>query len=291
VHTNSLKSGLYGSIAARMARVPVIWHLHDRLADDYLPRRAVTFMQRAVRALPTALVTNSEATLATVPQTPRGGAVVVPNPVRPAAARDGRDHVERVGMVGRLAPWKGQNVFLEAFARAFPEGPVQATVVGAALFGEEPYEAELRELAEELGIADRVEFRGFRPDVGTELERLDVFVHASVVAEPFGQVILEAMAAGVPVAAAAGGGSSEIASDGHTALLHSPGDAGELADALQRLAADPTLRRRLSVAGRERAQDFGPEVVAERLGTLYDALAEVTPRRAARAPRARPRRP
>ena len=255
-----------------MARLPVIWHLHDRLAGDYLPPRAAALMRQAVRVLPTTLVANSDATLATVPRPPSGGAVVVPNPVRPLPAGPLREQVERVGMIGRLAPWKGQDVFLEAFARAFPQGPVRAAIVGAALFGEESYEAELRGLAERLGIADRVEFRGFRSDVGAELERLDVVVHASVVPEPFGQVILEAMAAGVPVAAAAGGGASEIASDRDTALLHPAGDAGALADGMARLASDPALRRHLAAAGRRRARDFGPEVVAGRLGEVYDAL-------------------
>jgi glycosyltransferase involved in cell wall biosynthesis len=272
VHTHSLKSGLYGSLAARLARVPSVWHLHDRLADDYLPARAVALMQRAVRLLPTTLVANSRATLETVPRPPRGGARVVPNPVPATASRPARDEVGRIGMIGRLAPWKGQTVFLEAFARAFPGGNVTATIVGAPLFGEEAYEAEVRALVARLGIEDRVEFRGFRTDVGAELDRLDVVVHASVVPEPFGQVIVEAMAAGVPVAASAGGGASEIATEGQDALLHPPGDVEALAGSLAALASDPGLRARLAAAGRTRAAEFGPEPVARGLEAVYAGL-------------------
>jgi glycosyltransferase involved in cell wall biosynthesis len=277
VHTNTLKSGLYGSVAARLARIPVIWHLHDRLADDYLPQRAVSLMRRAVRVLPNALLANSEASLATVPRPPRGGAGVIANPVAALPQAPIRDQVTRVGMIGRLAPWKGQPIFIEAFARAFPEGDVTATIVGAALFGEDDYAADLRVLAESLGIANRVEFLGFRPDVTAELERLDVLVHASVVPEPFGQVIVEAMAAGVPTVTAAGGGASEIATDGDSTLMHPPGDVEALAQALRRLAADRSLRERLADGGRRRALDFAPDVIAERLRRTYDAVLEGEP--------------
>ena len=117
-----------------------------------------------------------------------------------------------------------------------------------------------------------MELRGFRDDVEDELERLDVFVHASVVPEPFGQAILEAMAAGVPVIAAAGGGASEIATDEQDALLHRPGDAEDLAAALGRLAADAELRERLAAGGRRRAADFGPESCAAQLAGAYASL-------------------
>ena len=182
VHTNTLKSGIYGSLAARLAGLPVVWHLHDRLTTDYLPRQAVRLVRAAIRRLPTALVANSQATLATAGGVPRAGARVVPNPVTvPTAARPWARASQRVGMVGRLAPWKGQHVFLDAFAEAFPDGEVSAAIVGAPLFGsaEERYEAELRHQARDLGIEDRVDFRGFQADVDGELARLDVLVHAS----------------------------------------------------------------------------------------------------------------
>ena len=164
VHTNSLKSGLYGSIAApdgataggmapprpAGARLPAPSRCGAHAASD--PRAAH------------GLVANSEATLATVPRASQRRSR------RGAQSRTGlgagprqRDHVERVGMVGRLAPWKGQNVFLEAFARAFPEGPVQAARSWAPRCSERsPSRPSSAELAERLAIADRVEFRGFR---------------------------------------------------------------------------------------------------------------------------------
>ncbi|HWH94452.1 MAG TPA: glycosyltransferase, partial [Baekduia sp.] len=226
VHTMSLKASIYGIVAARLARLPVVWHLNDRLAADYLPWPAVGPMRLLARTLPSALVAPSLATMATVGGPFRRGQrqVVIPPPVPiPAQPSAVRERVRRVGIVGRITPWKGQHVFLEAFARAFPDPGVRAAVIGSATFGEDAYERELRDKARALGIEDRVDFTGFVEDVGGELRRLDLLVHASVLPEPFGLVVIEGMAAGVPVIAAAAGGPAEHIEDGREGLLVPPG--------------------------------------------------------------------
>jgi glycosyltransferase involved in cell wall biosynthesis len=275
VHTMSLKAGLYGSAAARLARLPVLWHLNDRLAADYLPRPAVGPLRALTRTLPSALVAPSAATLATVggPFRPGLRRAVIPPPVPiPAQPFAVRDRVRRVGIVGRITPWKGQDVFLEAFARAFPDPGVRAAVIGSATFGEDAYERELRAQAQALGIADRVDFTGFVSDVEAELERLDLLVHASVLPEPFGLVVIEGMAAGVPVIAADAGGPAEHIADGREGLLFAPGDVGALARALERAAGDCELRVRLSAAGRRKACAFAPDAVARQMLGFYEEI-------------------
>ena len=158
-------------------------------------------------------------------------------------------------MVGRLAPWKGQNVFFQAFAKAFPDGEEVAVLVGSALFGEDKYERQLRELVCDLGIEERVEFRGFRSEVFEELSTVDALVHASIIPEPFGQVIVEGMAAGLPVIAVRAGGPAEILVDGETGLLYPSGDVDALASLLRRLADDVELRSRLGDQAREAVVD------------------------------------
>jgi glycosyltransferase involved in cell wall biosynthesis len=273
VHTNSLKAAFYGGIAARLARVPAVWHVRDRIATDYLPRAAVVLVRAASRLLPAAVVANSRATLETLPAL--RSASVLYNPVVPDAV-DFPPTVERaettgttIGMVGRLAPWKGQDVFLDAFARAFRGTEVRARVIGSALFGEQAYADSLRRQAERLGIAGQVEFRGFREDVWAELSELEVLVHCSVRPEPFGQVVLEGMAGGVPVIAAAAGGPIELITDGVSGLLTTPGDSAELAAAMRRLVDDPDLRERVADAGRRRSREFTPERTAARLLDVY----------------------
>jgi glycosyltransferase involved in cell wall biosynthesis len=273
VHTNSLKAAFYGGVAARLAGVPAVWHVRDRVASDYLPRAAVVLVRAASRLLPTAIVANSRATLQTLPAL-RGANVlynpVVPDAVEPVAALEPPKHAgTTIGIVGRLAPWKGQHVFLDAFAQAFRGTKVRGRIIGSALFGEDSYADSLRRQAERLGIAHQVEFRGFREDVWAELRALDVLVHSSVRPEPFGQVVLEGMAAGVPVIAAAAGGPTELITDGVDGLLTRPGDPTELAGAMRRLVDDPELRARLADAARERSREFTPERTAERLLAVY----------------------
>ena len=174
-----------------------------------------------------------------------------------------------VGIVGRISPWKGQDVFLRAFALAFPDSGARARIVGGALFGEEAYGETLMALADELGIAERVDFTGHVDDVAAELAGLDIAVHASTIPEPFGQVVVEAMAAGVPVVATNAGGPAEVVSDGVDGLLFPMGDVEGLAERLTRLARDGELRRRLVDGGRKTAATYAPPVIAAEVEDIY----------------------
>jgi glycosyltransferase involved in cell wall biosynthesis len=279
VHTNSLKAALYGGLAGRLSRTPVVWHVHDRLADDYLGKAGARLMRRASCSVPDAVIANSRTTFATLGSVSNGRVIGCPVVFGPRERTDGALHPLSIGMVGRIAPWKGQRVFIEAFARAFPEGQERAVIVGAPLFGEEDvaYEHELRDEVHSRGLAARVAFRGFREDVETELARLDILVHASVLPEPFGQVVAEGMAAGLAVVASDAGGPQELIEDGRTGLLYPPGDAEALAEALRRLAADTHLRSRLGAAAREYAVQFSPQAIAQRIVEVYDELLGVSP--------------
>jgi glycosyltransferase involved in cell wall biosynthesis len=275
VHTNSLKAGVYGSVAARLAGIPMIWHVRDRIEEDYLPRAAVQLVRRMTRHLATAVVANSKSTMQTLaaPSNPVVIYSVLPEVLSEVPVRqrtNGRPLT--FGIVGRLAPWKGQDVFLRAFAHAFPGGDERATVVGAALFGEDVFAHGLPSLADSLGIGRRVEFRGHRTDVWDELARIDVLVHASVTPEPFGQVILEGMAAGVPVIAARAGGPAEILRHDVTGVLYESADLDGLAKAMGRMR-DPALRERLSAAARDALGPYSPPVVAAELQQLYARVA------------------
>jgi glycosyltransferase involved in cell wall biosynthesis len=117
-----------------------------------------------------------------------------------------------------------------------------------------------------------VEFRGFREDVAGELARLDILVHASLIPEPFGQVVVEGMAAGLPVVAPRAGGPSEVIEHDVTGLLYEPGDARALASCIGDLADDPGRRDRLGRAATAKARDFAPEIIAAQLSEMYRAL-------------------
>jgi glycosyltransferase involved in cell wall biosynthesis len=265
VYANSQKAFIIAAVAAVRARRPLIWHLHDILDGDHFSstniRVAVTLANRTADLV----LCNSEATAEAF--VAHGGnrslvrllySGVVADPFLAAsdtAARAARaDWVSEsdrvVGLFGRIAPWKGQHIALEAISRI---AGVHLLLVGGSLFGEEAYEHRLRDLATDLGIADRVHFLGFRTDVPGLMRAVDVIVHTSVAAEPFGRVIVEGMLSERPVVATAAGGALEIVVDGVTGVLVPCGDPGALAGALRSLFADPRRREAMGKAGRERA--------------------------------------
>lgn len=179
-----------------------------------------------------------------------------------------------VTAAGRLQPWKGQHVFLEAAARVAREVPeARFLVVGEALFGQDrDYPGRLREQARESGLSEKVIFTGNRSDMPILYAASDVVAHSSVQPEPFGRVILEAMAAGRPVVVARAGGAAELFEEGRSGLGYRPGDAGELAEKITVLCRDEELRLRVGAAGRERAErSYAADVSA---GALARALGE-----------------
>ena len=184
-----------------------------------------------------------------------------------------------VGTVGRITPWKGQDDFLRAAARVAGEHPeARFLVVGdcvssqAELAADRAYRDGLRALADELGIAEKTRFTGYREDVPGVMNGLDVFVLASH-DEPFGLVVLEAMAAARPIVATAAGGVPDIVRDGSEALLVPPRDAAAMAAAIARLLSDEPLAASLGRAAEARVRDEFPLWRhAARMREVYERL-------------------
>nr|WP_277344764.1 glycosyltransferase [Cellulomonas sp. IC4_254] len=183
-----------------------------------------------------------------------------------------------VGLVGRVSPTKGQREFVAAaalLAERFPTARFR--VVGAALFEEQAYEGELRAQVAALGLTDRVELTGWVADPVAEIDRLSVLVHASPVPEPFGQVVVEGMARGVPVVATAGGGVDEIAvaEDGTPrCLVVPPRDVPALADAVARVLDRPEeAAARADRAWKDVQADYAIARTAERLTAVWRRVA------------------
>ena len=140
------------------------------------------------------------------------------------------------------------------------------------MFGEDAFAASVADLVGELRLAGRVDLRGFQADVPAELAEMDVLVHASIIPEPFGHVVVEGMAAGLPVVAADAGGPAEVVDHGRTGLLTPPGDVGALAAQLRELRDDPALRLRLSVTGEQASLAYAPEVIGAEFTAVYRAV-------------------
>lgn len=283
---NSQKALFVCALAATFSRRPLVWILHDIVTDPAFSaanRRASLAFARLFARL---VAVNSEETGRAFIEA--GGEAdkvrIVYNGFDPAKARIyepgaaarlraelGLGPQPLVGLFGRLSEWKGQHVFLDAIAAM--EG-VQAVIVGGALFGQEAYEARIREQASRLGLDGRVRFLGFRPDVPELMAAMDVVAHTSIVAEPFGRVVVEAMMCGRPVVATRGGGVTEIIRDGETGLLVPPGNASALAAAIGRILSQPALAERLARKGRKDvSQRFSLEETCRSVSALLTEAA------------------
>lgn len=270
IHTNSLKADIIGGLAGRLAGIPVIWHVRDRISPDYLPSSVVHLFRFLCRTIPQFVIANSRATLETVQLKGRRPSAAIGSGVDlgsryealtreqktaeiPSSAPLTINRTPRIGLVGRISPWKGQHIFLQAAAQILQRYPeARFELIGAALFAEREYEDSLHELCRTLNITSSVEFVGFVEDVQARVEELDIFVHASTTGEPFGQVIVEAMAGAKPVVATNGGGVPEIVVDGVTGILVPMGEVARMAEAVEFLLENPELAHQMGQRGRQR---------------------------------------
>jgi glycosyltransferase involved in cell wall biosynthesis len=160
-----------------------------------------------------------------------------------------------IGILGVLTRWKGQLEFLKMAKELIRRGSdAMFVVIGGEIYdtgADRGYGLELKIEAERLGIVNRIYFTGFEADPARMINGLDVLVHASIKPEPFGRVILEAMACGVPVAASAAGGVLEFVKNDATGRLFSPGNTVEMADAVEVLTKNAVIRDALIKRARD----------------------------------------
>jgi glycosyltransferase involved in cell wall biosynthesis len=207
--------------------------------------------------------------------------VVIPNgiPLPPVPTADDRAQARAelglhpdevvVGIVARLSAQKAHHVLFEAIARLTPQHPRLRLVV----VGEGARAAELVGIADRLGIADRVHFTGLRRDVARLLPGFDMSCLSSV-HEGAPIILIESMAAEVPVVATDCGAVRDMVTDGHEGYLVPVNDVDALADRLGQLASDPALRARLGARGRARAErDHRIETTVQSFAGLLTSMA------------------
>jgi glycosyltransferase involved in cell wall biosynthesis len=176
-----------------------------------------------------------------------------------------------VGMVGRMSPGKGHEEFLMAAREIVRESDIdfRFMIVGGASYGENEYEWEIRELANELGLSTIVQFTGFRKDIPRLMSALDILAFPSH-EESFGITLTEAMAMKLPVVATGNAGVLDIVVDNLTGILVPPKDYKSLAAAILKLAGNETERERLGVEGRKVVEKkFSIKAVVDALEHYY----------------------
>jgi L-malate glycosyltransferase len=286
VHANSVRAGLM-AVAWGRRRPRVVVHLRD-----CLPRsRTAGCVRRVIDRGADAVIANSEHTAASfrVPG-PRARLVALHDFLDLEAYRPGRTDATAarrrlgaqpeatlIGVVAQITPWKGQDDAIRIVHLLRDRWPgLHLLIIGSAKFASaatrfrnDEYLMALHRMVETLGLAGRVRFLGEREDVPELLAALDAVLVPSW-EEPFGRVVVEAMAMGLPVLATRVGGPAELVTDGRDGLLLTPRDPRSWADALDRLLSSPGALAAMGRRARHTAVTrFSLAAHAERLLEVY----------------------
>jgi len=288
VHTHNTKSHLYGGLAAACVGVPCLFHLHG------VPRAAMSragVVDMSSMLVPTrATVACSEyvASAFRLAWPSQREVTVVHNGIElePPLSQAEVDSVRAecgvpagaslVLLVSRLQKWKGVHVLLDAVPIVLKRHPAaHFVIVGGTQFGlEKDYALALRGQAEQLQLNQAVYFAGPRSDVFRFYSAADLVVHSSIEPEPFGLVILEAMACGKPVVASDSGGPREIVENGITGLLVPANHPQELAEAIVNVLDNPQGAAQMGMAGLARVRSsFSVKKMVNQLQSIYEQMA------------------
>jgi glycosyltransferase involved in cell wall biosynthesis len=286
VHTNGFKMHVLGAMTSP-APTKLVWHIHDYVSTRPAMGRLLRHYARRTHAI----ITNSTSVAENVRLSLGSKLRVAPilNVVDLAEFSPEGERVDldalsgiapaeegtvRVGLLATMAWWKGHRLFLDALAKLPQDIMVRGYVIGGALYQTDSRQEtieELRRYAGKVGVADRVGFTGFVAEPAKAMRALDIVVHASTEPEPFGRVIAEAIACGKPVISSGVGGAGEILMMGDFALAFKLNDAESLANAIAKLARDPSLRALLGRNGLNTARErFGRERLARELPPVYE---------------------
>ncbi|HKD38415.1 MAG TPA: glycosyltransferase family 4 protein [Pirellulales bacterium] len=298
IHTNTFLTP-EGGIAARRLGLPHVWHLRELIGRNQPFRLSIgrAALAQFLGQHASLVVANSKASAAAAGDLiPAEILRVVPNGIDTGAFAI-RSRSQAIGgpivlaMVASLSSrTKKHNLFIEAAARLNDLAGVEFRIyghdpsVGGAQRGD-AYVDALHARIQQLSVADRFRFPGYMVDPAQIMAQIDVLVHPTD-NESFGRVVVEAMAAGLPVVGVRGGGVGEIVVDGETGLLSSPDDPAALADNIRRVVRDGELRRQLGAAGRLRAESvYSLENCAAGILRVYEEAMALPLGRETEAPR------
>lgn len=277
---------IYGGLAALMAGLPSMWYQLEVPYDKFWMVRLATLLP--ARAIVTLSKDGKEAQGQIWPH--RATPLVYPGvaldrfePSSLPSALEARRklglplHGPLIGIVGRLQRWKGMHVVVEAMPKVLQKYPdAHCVLVGGKHDLEPDYEDFLKQQIATLELSDRVIMAGLQRNIPEWVQAMDVFIHASD-KEPFGIVIIEAMALGKPVIAGNAGGPTEIITDGIDGLLTPYDDADALAIAILRYLDDQEFARNAAVAARQRALDFSTQRYAQNfINAVRSAVSNVS---------------
>jgi glycosyltransferase involved in cell wall biosynthesis len=289
IYANTQKAFVIGAVASYLSHRPLVFHLRDVLSADHFSSTNLQLVIFLANHHARLVIANSEATKIAFIEA-GGKSELVQVAYNGFNANDYVTHSAKIlpskddfgfnknqyliGHFSRLSPWKGQHILLTALS-VCPEN-IAAIFVGDALFGEQEYVQQLHQQVQELGLAHRVRFLGFRSDIPELMSVCDLIAHTSTAPEPFGRVIVEAMLCGKPIVAAGAGGTSEIIEHDKTGWLTQPGNAEQLAKRICQCVENPQHVAAVAQIAKQNAMEkFSLTSMSEKIDQLLNQVISI----------------
>ena len=280
LHANGTRAMIYAGLVGKIASIPVLWHVRVLETDG--------FLDRILAHLSTKVLVNSHAVARRFDflggQSSSRGPTVVPNGVElgiferathdPVLRKEWKLDGKFVLLeLAQLISWKRQELALQILALLRRRGMNASLVlVGDEVPSSQGERARLHALAKRLGVESHCTFAGFRRDVPEVLKQADLLIHPAR-EEPFGRALIEAMASGLPVIAAGGGGVEEVVEDRVTGVIVRSASPEVWVEAIEKLHRDPSLRQKMGRAGRRRvAKHFTIESHVAGVEQIYEEV-------------------
>lgn len=279
VHAHTPRSLWVAAQAARLADVPLVYHVHSPVGRDcgsWWKNRLNTWIEsRLLNRCDHMLCVSGtlyDYMISLGHAAERMTVVRNGVPVRETRINQVPRDVWTVGTVALFRPRKGLEVLLQAMARLQANGlPVRLLAVGP--FETPAYQREILSLVERLGIGNLIEWTGFQQDVDSRLRQMQMMVLPSLYGEGLPMVVLEAMAEGIPVVASRVEGVPEALRDGVDGWIVEPGNSDELADRIRQMMADPQEWLAMGTRARQHQQEsLSDRAMAAQVAAVYDRL-------------------
>ncbi len=245
IHINSYRVGLTFTWASRSLGIPSVWHFRD-IPSSPIKQKLIANLAK----FPTKSIAISNAVFQVLNSRGTKNMQIVYNGVNVEQFNQVTPKLFRQEMnlpsdaillcsIGQLIPWKGHDFLIKAFAQLTENQKKYLIIVGGNVSpvwkmpdANRDFGIRLQELVKNYGIEEKVLFTGFRSDIPQILSDIDIYVHSATSPEPFGRVLIEAMAAKKPIVAPNWGGIPEIVGDGLTGLLYKPNNLASLKNTL-----------------------------------------------------------
>ena len=270
IYANGSRAAFFGGVVGRLCSIPVIWHCRVSGSDPYLDFILIRMVNR--------IVANSKATAFRFSSHFRGKIDVVyngfdlewlkeQNVTMPVWIQN--DWIS-ILVVARVSRWKRHDLILSAFEKiAIVEKNAHLICIGGKDHSEPDWWNDLQEKTKNSPFSARIHWVGAVDDVRPWYRAASIFVLSSV-NEPFGRVVVEAMACGVPVIATQSGGIPEIMTHLQNGMLVPENDASAISEAVKKILHDESLKKRIVAEGLKRAEQFGIDLHVERMVKIFN---------------------